>query len=153
MAAKKPSPAVELAGKMVQQLESQRSSDSYPLCLKRLAELADPQAPPELIVKAIGNKAFTERALSASRDRKDIDALVALADDANRLAASPQLLEAVLESICTEANPTVPIAKLSARVNAKLKQAFGRASTARSTRTLCRRLWVRFRSRRLRTFI
>src|SRR5262249_51339958 len=46
MASKKPDTARELAAKMVQTLEAQRGlgGGAYPLTVKRLVELADPQA-------------------------------------------------------------------------------------------------------------
>src|SRR5436309_16078859 len=94
--------ATELAEKMLQVLEARRGlgADAYPLTLGRLAELADPAAPAELVRRAAAKKKpFAERALAAQP--KDLNSPVALAEDADLLAVSPQLLDFVLQSACT----------------------------------------------------
>jgi hypothetical protein len=125
MPARKKDPAAELAEKMLQVLEAQRQGgpDSYPLPLRRLAELADPAAPPELALKAAGKKKpFGERAVVARP--RDLDAPVALAEDAERLAGSALLLQSLLESVCTPASPTCDPGKLKSKVPARLKLPF-----------------------------
>src|SRR5262249_16115268 len=99
--------AGELAEKMLQVLESQRrlGGDSYPLPLRRLAELTDPAAPPELVLKAATKKKpFGERAVVARP--RDLDAPVTLADDPERPGAGPRLVAYLLEGVCTPSNPT-----------------------------------------------
>jgi hypothetical protein len=125
MPARKKDPAAELAEKMLHVLEAQRplGADAYPLPLRRLAELADPAAPPELVFKAAGRKKpFGERAVIARP--KDADAPVALVEDAEQLAASPLLLLSLLESVCTPSTPTCDPGKLKSKLPARLKQPF-----------------------------
>jgi hypothetical protein len=64
MSNKKPDKAVELAGRMLQVLESQRSfgGDAYPPTLQHLGELCDGSPSHDLIVKAATKKVFTDRA-------------------------------------------------------------------------------------------
>jgi hypothetical protein len=116
--------ATELAEKMVRGLESQRSlgPDAYPLTGKRLAELADPAAPPALIAKAAGKKDFAKHVIVAQR--KNLQAPVALLSDLEQLAASRILLEFVLESVCTPTAPAVSIAKLKTKIVPALKKPF-----------------------------
>ena len=67
MPAKRKDAAADLAENMVRVLEAQRNlgSDSYPLTLRRLAELTDPGAAPELVQKAAGKKKpFGERTVA-----------------------------------------------------------------------------------------
>jgi hypothetical protein len=121
-------PAAELAAKMVRVLQAQRTlgPDSYPLTLRRLAELTDADASAELVQKAAGKKQpFGERVLLAQA--KSLDAPVALTEDADRLDASPLLLEFVLSSLCTPDSPTCDVAKLKSKVAAKLKAPFDAA--------------------------
>jgi hypothetical protein len=72
MSSKKPDKAVELAGRMLQVLESRRSfgGDAYPPTLQHLGELCDDAPSPELIVKAATKKAFTDRAVVQKVDKK-----------------------------------------------------------------------------------
>ena len=64
MGKKKPDHATDLAGRMLQVLESQRSfgGDAYPPTLQHLGELCDGAPSPDLILKAATKKAFTDRA-------------------------------------------------------------------------------------------
>jgi hypothetical protein len=123
----KPDAAAALGEKFLAVLDAQRAlgEGSYPLLLQRLIELADPQASPELIEKALGKKAFKDRVVVAQK--KNRAAPVALSEDLRRLAASPLLLEFVLEQLCTPANPTWPPSKLKAKVESKLKKPFEEA--------------------------
>jgi hypothetical protein len=117
--------AGELAEKMVRVLEAQRrlGGNSYPLTLRRLAELTDPGALPELILKAAGKKKpFGEQVIAVKP--KDLDTPVALADDAQRLAASPLLLEYTLGLACSAKRPTCEPATLKSKVPAPLRAPF-----------------------------
>ena len=64
MGTKKPDHATDLAGRMLQVLESQRSfgGDAYPPTLQHLGELCDGAPSSDLILKAATKKAFTDRA-------------------------------------------------------------------------------------------
>src|SRR5215470_3641058 len=101
--AKGSDPAIELACKLVQALQTQRDQrpEAYPLALRHLIELADPQAAPELVDKAVAKKPFKEAAIVAAKNSPT--APVALRQDLERLTASPELLEFALEQLCTPA--------------------------------------------------
>ncbi|HZT80743.1 MAG TPA: hypothetical protein VFA26_10990 [Gemmataceae bacterium] len=114
--------ADELARRLIQALEDRRAAGDYPLPLRRLAELADPQATPEQVAAAVKKTSFKGRALAAL-PRSDATP-VALREDVDRLAESPLLLEAVLELVCTDAARTHPVSKLKAKVPADLKKPF-----------------------------
>src|SRR4051794_37313524 len=105
-------PAVELAGRMVEVLESQRllGTGSYPLTLRRLVELTAPTAAPATVFKAVKKHPFAERVLVARA--RNLDAPLALADDAVALASSPLLLQFLLEATCSPARPTSGIGPL-----------------------------------------
>ncbi len=121
--------ATALADQLVQALQAQRDRgpQAYPLSFRQLVELADPQAAWELVEKAIRKKPFKEAAIVAIKNYPA--APVALREDLEQLAASPQLLELVLEQRCTPADPVWPIATLKAQVDAKLRPAFEAALT------------------------
>ena len=88
----KANPAAELAQKLRNTLEQQRQSGGeYPLTVARLTALADLQAAPELVGKALAKKPFAEQWIVANK--KDANSPIALAEDSERLAASPLLLE------------------------------------------------------------
>ncbi len=73
MSQKKADAAADLAGRMLQVLESQRSfgGAAYPPTLQHLGELCDGAPPPELIVKAATKKAFTDKAVVTQKvDKK-----------------------------------------------------------------------------------
>src|SRR5947209_3246932 len=112
----KGSAAAVLAEKMVQRLRALRAlvSDSYPVTLKRLAELTDPTAATKVILDAVNpqRKAFSQHALVA---RKDLLAPVALKEDEQLLAASPLLLEFLLETTRTASSHAASVAKLKGK--------------------------------------
>jgi hypothetical protein len=124
----KVSAAAVLAEKMVQRLRALRAlvSDSYPVTLKRLAELTDPAAATKVILDAVNpqRKAFSQYALVA---RKDLLAPVALREDEPLLAASPLLLEFLLEATRTPGSHAASVAKLKGKVTSKLKDGFQKA--------------------------
>jgi hypothetical protein len=120
--------ATALAENLLAKLKAQRSlgKEAYPLTLQRLVELADSQAPPELVAKAVGKKAFKDGAVLTGKSNPA--ALVALADDAEQLAGDPQLLLSALKALCTPANPLWPLAKVQAAIeNSKLRKPFAAA--------------------------
>lgn len=116
-----------LAAKMLRVLEAQRGlgDPSYPLTLKRLAELTDPAATPALVHKAAARKEFAGQVIIAHK--KSLDAPLALADDLDELTGSRLLLEFVLESVCTPAQPGWPLGKLKTKVPPALKGPFEQA--------------------------
>jgi hypothetical protein len=120
-------PDVALAEKLLLVLEAQRrlGPDSYPVPLRRLAELTDPQAPPPLVQKAAANTVFQGRAVVARP--KDADAPAALRVDVLQLASSPQLLEFALGVACTPRRPAVPPEKLPDLLVPELRQPFAEA--------------------------
>ncbi len=116
--------ATELAEKMLQVLDAQRrlGGEAYPLTVRRLAQLTDPAAPDEIVLKAVTKKTFVSRATVAQA--RSLDSPVALAEDAERLAASPLLLPFLLEQVCTPERPTCPAAKLKTRLATNLRAPF-----------------------------
>ncbi len=124
MVAKSRDAASELAANLVRVLESQRSlgSSAYPLPLRRLAEVTDAGAPPELLQAALKKRPFKDRIVCGHA--KHPDAPVALVEDTDQLAASPLLLEFALEQVCTPASPTCTVTKLKAQVPLKLRSKF-----------------------------
>ena len=122
--------AATLAEKMLRVLESEaRPAAEAPQTLRQLAAVAEPSAPPELILKAAARKDFTDRVLVAHK--KSLDAPVALATEAESFAGSPALLAFVLEAVCTPAAPTWSVARLAAKVPAPLKKPFQEALVRR----------------------
>ncbi len=117
----------ELAARMLRVLEAQRSlgGASYPLTLRRLAELTDPAAAPALVLKAAARNEFADRVVIANK--KNLDAPLALTDDLDQLANSGLLLEFVLATICTPAHPGCPVSKLKSKVVTSLKGPFEQA--------------------------
>src|SRR5438094_869236 len=116
MVAKRKDEASELAANLVRVLEAQRSlgSTAYPLTLRRLAELTDPAAPPERLQAALKKRSFKDRAVCGHANHPNPP--VALIEDVDQLAASPLLLESVLELLCTPTSPTCAVTKLKTKV-------------------------------------
>ena len=113
----------ELAGKLLAALQQQRQSGSdYPLTVAHLAALADPQATPEQVLKALAKKPFAARWLLASK--KDTNSPIVLAEDGERLAASPLLLEYALGLVCSADKPLHPPTKAVGKVDKTLRPAF-----------------------------
>jgi hypothetical protein len=131
MVAKRGDAASELASNLVRVLESQRSlgSSAYPLTLRRLAELTDAAAQPEILQIALKRKPFRDRAVCGQSGQ--LDSPVALAEDVDQLAASSLFLESVLKKLCTPTSPTCAVTKLKSKVPAKLKPAFEAALNRR----------------------
>src|SRR5438445_8885820 len=94
----KPNAIATLADGLAGELAAGRAAghDEYPIRLDRLAARLDPPPDPAAVLKAVGNKAFTARAVVAVKGRADAPA--ALVEDAPLLAASPLTLEAALRA-------------------------------------------------------
>jgi hypothetical protein len=117
--------ATVLAENMVRVLEAQRAlgPGSYPLTLRRLAELTDPEASPESVLQAAGKKKpFGERVVAIRP--KDLASPIALLEDTEQLVGSSITLEFLLASLCTPTNPTCDAARLKAALPTKLKKPF-----------------------------
>ena len=119
--------ATELAERLLQILESQRGQglDSYPLTVQRLAELAEGQVTPELFARALKKKSFKERVALVKLDKTT--SLVALAEDRALLAGDPRLLESALLAATPKKPAAQPVAKITAKVRADLREAFAGA--------------------------
>jgi hypothetical protein len=119
----KADPVAELARKLSHALEQQRQSGGdYPLTVARLAALADPQATPEQVRKALTKKPFDSTWIVAVK--KDAGSPIALAEDGERLAASPLLLEFALGLVCGADKPVHPLTKVVNTVDKALRSAF-----------------------------
>jgi hypothetical protein len=112
----------ELAGRMARVLESQRQlgGGAYPPTLERLAELSGVKASSPNVLKAVGKKAFKDRAVVAwNKDRKPArDAVVILVASEN------------LEESMAEVAPTV-LLKLLDRERGKSTEAFSATDLAK----------------------
>jgi hypothetical protein len=116
-------PVAELAAKLLQALEQQRqSSGDYPLTVARLAALAELQATREQVAKALAKKPFAAKWVVANK--KDANSPIALAEDRERLAASPQLVEYALGLLCSADASLHTPAKVAAKVDTSLRPAF-----------------------------
>jgi hypothetical protein len=120
-------PALELAEKMVRVLEIQRRHGGafYPVTLKRLAELIDPEAKPVLILKAAVQEPFRTQAVVART--RHLEAPVALAADLDTMADSPLLLEFLLASSRTAATHAFLIGAWKTKMLSKLWPPFQQA--------------------------
>jgi hypothetical protein len=116
-------PIDDLAWKLLTALEHQRQLGAdYPSTVERLAALADPQATPDRITKALNKKPFA--ALWTLANKKDRNSPIVLAEDRERLASSPQLLEYALGLLCSADKPLHTPAKVIAKVDTSLRPAF-----------------------------
>ncbi len=119
----KANPIDDLARKLLTALQQQRQSGGdYPTSVERLAALADPQATPEQVKKALNKKPFA--ALWLIANKKDTHSPIVLVEDLERLASSEQLLEYALGQLCSAEKPSHPPAKLIAKVEKPLRPAF-----------------------------
>lgn len=119
----KSDPVAELAQKLLHTLEQLRQSSSdYPLTVARLAALTDPQATPEQVSKALSKKPFAAKWLVAAK--KDANSPIILAEDGERLVASPLLWEYALGLLCSADKPLHTPAKVAGKVDKALKPAF-----------------------------
>jgi hypothetical protein len=122
----KPNPAADLAGRLVQLLHAEKQAGTYPLTLRQLLA----HAPEALeLPKALAHKVFKSQVIVAVRN--NTDAPVALVADADRLADSPLLLEFALGLLSTVKKPLHPVARVVAKVDARLRDAFAAAVARR----------------------
>jgi hypothetical protein len=111
-----------LAGRLLELLRRQREAGDDLLTATRLAVLAGPEVTAEQALKVLASKPFA--AAVALAHKKDGAAPLALAEDADRLAASPQLLQFALNCACTATKPLQPLAKVVMQVEKPLRPAF-----------------------------
>jgi hypothetical protein len=113
----------ELAAKFLHTLEGLRQSGGdYPPTVERLAALADPQAAPEQVLKALAKKPFAAKWVVASK--KDLHSPIAPVEDAERLAGSPLLVEFALGRLCSADKPLHTPAKVILKVDKSLRPTF-----------------------------
>jgi hypothetical protein len=111
-----------LAGTLLELLRRQREAGECPLTAARLAALAGPGVTAEQALKALAAKPFAAEVALAHK--KDGAVPLALAADAERLAASPQLLDFALNRACTATKPLQPLTKIVSQVEKSLRPAF-----------------------------
>ena len=130
MPATKKSSTQELIEELLRVLESQRrlGSEAYPLPLQQLRTLTDHSLTDKKFYTAIGNKAFKERAIvtysSRSKRYKSEGNLIALQEDAVRLAADSRLLIEALRNVRTKTIHARSLADLKTGLNEKLQRLF-----------------------------
>jgi hypothetical protein len=114
--------AKELGEQLLRVLHAQRTSgpDAYPLTVRRLVELAAPDATLTQVAKALRKRTFQSQALVARR--KEPEAPIALAADAEALACSRLLLEFLLRWLRTLSNQAFSVSNLKAKVTVKLQR-------------------------------
>jgi hypothetical protein len=116
--------AAKLAEELIQLLEARRGlgPDCYPLSVRRLLELANPNTSAALVEKAIAKRSFQQRVVIARA--KNRAAPIALAGDLEWLAGSRLLLEFLLQSLRTPSNQAFSAAQLKAKTSRKLQASF-----------------------------
>ncbi len=124
----KPNPAAELAAKLVETVRAAKQDGTYPLTLQQLLARCQVENAPEL-AKALGNKTFKTQVIVAAK--KTSDAPVALAADAELLAGSAALLEFAVGLLSTAKKPLHSVAKVAAKIDARLREAFTAAAERR----------------------
>jgi hypothetical protein len=118
----KATPRQTLAGRLLELLRRQRAGGEYPLTVARLAVLAGPDVTAVQALSTLARKGLA--ADVALANKKDPAAPLALAEDAEPLATSPQLLEFALNRACTPpAKPLQTLAKVTAQVEKPLRPA------------------------------
>src|SRR5262249_23453854 len=120
----KKKPAEELSEKLVQALieQRERGPDAYPAALNYLIEQTGSAAAPTVLKKALGSEPFRSQAVLALP--KQPDSPVALADDRERLMASPRLLRLVLTATRTADNEAVFATDLTKKLPKNLQGSF-----------------------------
>src|SRR4051794_13438555 len=117
---------LERGARLVEALRARRESGAgYPTTVRRLREQAEPEGSDEDALKALAAKPAAEQVVLAAR--KDPEAPVALAEDAELLAASPLLAEYALGKVCSAEKPLHPVAKVAGKVDRGLQGAFAAA--------------------------
>ncbi len=113
-------PVEVLAEKLLAGLREARDSGTYPLPLNELVTTVDSHAGEKQVKAALGRDPSAVVIAVPGL----MSSLVALADDQDRLAAHPRLLEATLAAQRTSDNQVVPAADLGKKLAAELKPAF-----------------------------
>lgn len=116
--------AAKLGDELIQLLKAQRrlGPHSYPLSVRRLLELANQDASPALLQKALAKRGFQRQAVIARA--KNPEAPITLIGDMELLARSQLLLEFMLHTLRTPANQAFSAAQLKAKTTSKLQAAF-----------------------------
>jgi hypothetical protein len=118
----KPNPVADLAAELVQTLQHRRDQGDGPLVtLAQVAAKLDP--PPDMadVLKALKKKPFAVQLLAA---RPDAASPVVLAEDGDRLAASPGLLDYVLGQLYQPGKELHALPRVVAKVEKRLQPAF-----------------------------
>jgi hypothetical protein len=123
----KPNPIATLAEQLVRALREQRDRgpDAYPTTRAALASLAAPTAAADDVGKALKKKPFAAALILAHKT--DPHSPLALAEDAEALAASARLLDFALGLICTPQKPAHPPANVVKKIDKALRPAFAAA--------------------------
>ncbi len=125
-----PKPDEALAERLVQVLQTEKERGNYPLKLRELTACAEADNTPEL-KKALAHKAFQSQVVVAAA--RNVDAPVALASDLDQLVGSALLLEFAVGLLSTETKPLHPAAKVVAKVDARVREAFAGVLERRAT--------------------
>jgi hypothetical protein len=124
--APKVAPEMALAQKLVAILHERRSHgpDAYPLRLSQLLRHAgaNPEADAERIKKALAKEPFSSHVVVAIKNHPDSPA--ALAEDLERLAMSPLLLETLLTMTRSEDNHAQPLPDLMKKLTPAVQRPF-----------------------------
>jgi hypothetical protein len=116
----------ELSEQLLQALREHRDTGQpYPTTVAELLARANPAGTPEQAERALSYRPSAPQLLRARK--KDPASPIALAEDAERLAGSPLLLEYVLSRVCRADKPLHPAARLVKEVDAVLRPAFAAA--------------------------
>jgi hypothetical protein len=131
-----PRPAEEvLSGKLVEMLRASRSSGNYPVLFTQLLEKTGHQPGEKVVKSAIALDPFTQQALLAVPGNPQ--SLVALADDQDRLASDPRLVESTLRAMRSEDNQAIALADLGKKLAPGLQSIFvAQLETQVKSRTL-----------------
>jgi hypothetical protein len=111
-------PEEELAENLLRVLRAQRAlgDGAYPLSLRRLLELTDPDAPEEIRKKALAWPAFKEAVVLGLSVKDSLKSPIALMEDIELLAESPLLFETALREKRTGDNQILSVADLKRNV-------------------------------------
>jgi hypothetical protein len=120
----KKKPAEELSEKLMQALMGQRErgSDAYPAELQRLVEQTGLAPAARVLKQALGKEPFHSQAVLALPKRPDSP--VVLADDRERLLASPRLVRLALAAARTPDNQAVSVIDLAKKLPRPLQGDF-----------------------------
>jgi hypothetical protein len=111
------------AARLVEALRRQREQGAdYPLTVARLRALADPAGTDQEAAAALSRKPAVAGVVLAAK--KDPGSPVALAEDAERFASSPLLLEYALGRLATADKPVHPVAKVAGQVEKDIRTGF-----------------------------